>query len=280
MTSAGAYTDDVREPSVAGLFYPRNPDVLHRDLEKFFHDAQGPSRSGTVRGVIAPHAGYPYSGYTAACGYARLGGARYDTVVIVSPSHREFFKGVSVYSGSAYRTPLGTIPIDATLRDELVAASTLVSVSSRGHGEEHAIEVHLPFLQEVLPPFRLLPLVIGHQAAKTCLTFGSDLGGVLRGKNALLVASTDLSHYYPSKVARQLDGVVIGDLEQFDPVRLMNDLESGKGEACGGGPTVAVLTALKELGATTIEVVHRCNSGDVTGDTSSVVGYVAAVIYA
>lgn len=271
---------EVREPAVAGLFYPANAEALRRDIESFYHEVSATTRSGTIRGIIAPHAGYIYSGYTAACGYARLAGAQYDTVVVIAPSHREYFDGVSVYHGSAYQTPLGSIPVNVALRDRLIGASRRVRASELGHGEEHSIEVHLPFLQAVLPDFQLLPLVVGHQTREVCFELGQDLGRLLKGENVLIVASTDLSHYYPSSVANRLDAVVIEDLKQFDEKRLMDDLDGGKAEACGGGPAFAAMMALKALGATTMEVVHHCNSGDVTGDTKSVVGYVAAVAYA
>ena len=272
--------DDIREPAVAGLFYPDNAATLRGDIERLYQQVSGKSRTGTVRGIIAPHAGYMYSGFTAASGYALLGGAQYNTVVIVSPSHREFFEGVSVYPGSAYRTPLGAVSIDTELRDRLVDASDIVQVTAKGHGEEHAVEVHLPFLQVILPSFRLLPLVVGHQSREICFGLGRDLGGVLKGENVLLVASTDLSHYYPATVAQRLDGAVIQDLECFDPEALMDDLEAGKAEACGGGPVIAVMSALKAIGAQRMEVIHHCTSGDITGDTSSVVGYVTAVAFA
>ncbi len=277
MSKRAVEAEDIREPAVAGLFYPDRPEVLREDLDKLYDLAGAQKPRGKVRGIIAPHAGYQYSGYTAACGYARLSGSRYDTVVVVSPSHREYFDGVSVYPGSAYRTPLGVVPVDTGLRDRLVAASPIVEASGKGHREEHAVEVHLPFLQRVLPPFRLLPLVVGHQSREINFRLGHDLAAALAGVDALLVASTDLSHYYPASVARRLDAVVIEDLEKFDPERLMDDIESGKAEACGGGPVIAVLTALKALGVKKLEVVHHCTSGDITGDTSSVVGYVAAV---
>lgn len=273
-------TGSIRKPVVAGLFYPGNSDELRSDLDRLFAQAGTPVRKGTVRGIIAPHAGYIYSGFTAASGYARLGGASYDSVVVVSPSHKEFFKGVSVYPGAAYQTPLGTVAIAENLRERLIQESSVVTASEVGHQKEHAIEVHLPFLQRALPAFRLLPLVIGDQSRDICFELGRALGKVLHGENTLLVASTDLSHYYPSRVANRLDAVVVGDLQQFDEKCLMDDLDSGKAEACGGGPVVAVMTALRALGARTMEVVHHCNSGDVTGDTSSVVGYVAAVAYA
>ena len=271
---------DVRTPAVAGLFYPGNSEALRRDLDSLFRKAKAPRPSGVVRGIVAPHAGYMYSGSTAASGYARLAGARYDTVVVVSPSHREYFEGVSVYPGSAYETPLGTVPVNTGLRERLIAACPTVAASEIGHREEHAIEVHLPFLQKILPPFQLLPIVMGHQSRELCFALGTALGTLLRGENALLVASTDLSHYHPSSVANRLDAIVIEDLKRFDGKGLMDDLDAGKCEACGGGPTVAVMTALAALGVTAMEVVHHCNSGDITGDTSSVVGYVAAVAYA
>jgi AmmeMemoRadiSam system protein B len=280
MSKSRMVAHDVREPAVAGTFYPGEAEALRRDLDALFRNVKVPDHGGVIRGIIAPHAGYMYSGLTAASAYARLSGARYDTVVIVSPSHREAFGGVSVYSGSAYDTPLGTVPVNTLLRERLLAACPIVAATDTGHKEEHAIEVHLPFLQTVLPPFQLLPIVMGNQTREMCFTLGHALGSILRGENALLVASTDLSHFYSSRVANRLDSVVIEDLRRFDEKGLMEDLAEGKCEACGGGPTVAVMAALKTLGAGTMEVVHHCNSGDITGDTSSVVGYVAAVAYA
>jgi AmmeMemoRadiSam system protein B len=280
MTKARMVSRDVREPAVAGSFYPGNSEALRRDLEALFRMVKVPEHGGVIRGIIAPHAGYMYSGLTAASAYARLSGARYDTVIIVSPSHRQFFEGISVYCGSAYDTPLGSVPVNPVLRERLLAACSIVTATDTGHKEEHAIEVHLPFLQKLLPPFQLLPIVMGNQTRDMCFTLGRALGVILRGENVLLVASTDLSHYYPSSVANHLDSVVIEDLKRFDDKGLMDDLDAGKCEACGGGPTVAVMAALKTLGAGTMEVVHHCNSGDITGDTSSVVGYVAAVAYA
>ena len=273
-------TESVRKPAVAGLFYPGDPIELRNDLDRLFQKTKCPERKGIVRGIIAPHAGYMYSGFTAACGYARVAGATYDVVVVVAPSHREYFDNVSVYPGAAYQTPLGQIPIAEGIRDGLLQSCTHVIASEAGHLKEHAIEVHLPFLQRILPEFRLLPLVIGHQSREISFDLGRALGDLLRRGNALLIASTDLSHYYPSSVANRLDAVVVGDLRRFDEEALMDDLDAGRAEACGGGPAVAVMTALRVMGATSMEVVHHCNSGDITGDTSSVVGYVAAVAYA
>jgi hypothetical protein len=218
-----------------------------------------------------------YSGLTAAAGYSTLAGADIETVIVVSPSHREVFPGVSVYPGAAYETPLGSLAVDAELRGALLKATPIVRAVESGHRDEHAIEVQLPFLQQVLGTFKLLPLVMGEQSRASCMALGAALGEVVHGKNVLLVASTDLSHYHPARVAESIDGVTIEDVKRFDEEQLMTDLESGMAEACGGGPAVAVMAALKILGAKRMDVVHHCTSGDITGDTRSVVGYLSAV---
>ena len=275
MSKHGSHEESVRPPAVAGMFYPGDPGELSGTLRTLLESP--PEAQGGIRGVIAPHAGYAYSGRTAAEAYGRLTGARFDTVVVIAPSHREYFEGVSVYPGRAYTTPLGEIPVDAALRDTLVALSGLVRASTAGHGAEHAIEVHLPFLQHVLGEFRLLPLVIGHQTKDVCFGLGAALRALLEGRSALIVASTDLSHFHPDARAREMDSVVIADVKAFDPRALMAHLEEGTAEACGGGPTVAALSALRELGATRLDVVGYATSGDITGDLRSVVGYLSAV---
>jgi len=270
----------VRRPAVAGMFYPGDAGVLRRDVDALLGAAPKHRAGRPILAVIAPHAGYMYSGGTAARAFARLRGALYETVVVVSPSHREFFDGVSVYSGEAYATPLGEIPIDSVLRDELVRTCGHVSASPEGHRSEHAVEVQLPFLQRVLGPFRLLPVVIGNQRRSICMELGERLGALLTGRPALLVASTDLSHYHPAREATMLDDVFIRVLERGDEEAMMRALEEGSTEACGGGPVVTVLHAARAMGRAAVEVVARSTSGDITGDNQSVVGYVSAVAYA
>jgi MEMO1 family protein len=268
----------IRPAAVAGMFYPASALELRRDVSALLGRMKPQKEDRRdIRGIISPHAGYAYSGYTAAHGYAMLSGAGYETVVIVSPSHREYFEGVSVYPGDAYETPLGIVEVDGGFRDGLIAASGFVVASARGHAAEHAIEVQLPFLQEVLPPFMVLPIVMGDQRPELCIGLGEALAGILRGRNVLLVASTDLSHFHPFDVAARLDGVMISDVKEFDYEKLLQDLEACRTEACGGGPTVAVMAALAHLGVSKMEVVHYSNSGDVTGDYSSVVGYLSAI---
>jgi hypothetical protein len=268
----------IRASAVAGVFYPADPGELARTIAGMIRGEDVVGSPG-VRGIIAPHAGYLYSGPTAARAYGRLARGAYDIVVVVAPSHREYFEGVSVYDGEAYRTPLGTVPVERDLRDALIQAAPFVRSSAEGHGEEHAVEVHLPFLQSALGPFSFLPVVIGHQTPETCFALGEALGGLLRHRRALIVASTDLSHFHSDSEAREIDAVVIGDVRGFDPRALMSHLTEGSAEACGGGPVVAVMTALKSLGATRVEVMEYATSGDVTGDRRSVVGYLSAVAF-
>jgi AmmeMemoRadiSam system protein B len=268
----------IREPAVAGMFYPGDRLTLDREVDALIKRAEVRKIKGELRGLISPHAGYIYSGYTAASGYRLLEGKSVQTVVIIAPSHREYFRGISVFSGSAYSTPLGILEVDDELRSELVREGGVIEASLSGHREEHAIEVQLPFLQKVLADFRILPIVMGDQGRDFCVALGKRLGKILRERNALLVASSDLSHYYPYDVACKLDQVVINDVQEFSEERLLKDLDSQRAEACGGGPIVAMLIAAKELGADKVEVLHYCNSGDVTGDKDGVVGYLSAAV--
>lgn len=276
--------EKVRFPAVAGLFYPDVPSILNAEIEKMFErvrDIIGDKEiNGEIKAIIAPHAGYMYSGQTAAIAYSFVRGKDYDTVVVVSPSHREYFDAISIYYGKSYKTPLGEIEIDFEIAEKIVGMGNgLIEFSSHGHKTEHAVEVHLPFLQKALNHFKLVPIVMGDQKADYCFRLGDILGEVLSGRNVLLVASTDLSHYYPYEVAIKFDKIVINDVANFDEEKLMSDLEQQICEACGGGPTVAVMRAAKKLGADKSEVLYYCNSGDVTGDKTGVVGYLSAVLF-
>ena len=234
--------------------------------------------------LVVPHAGYVYSGQVAAHAYKELEGLDYDTVFVISPSHSAHFRGASVYDGGAYQTPLGEVTTEVVLAEELASLSKVVEISDQGHASgsgqgEHALEVQLPFLQIVLGNFKLVPIVMGEQDLTTSEALGKSIAVVASGKRALIVASSDLSHFHPSEAAERLDQVVIDDFNAFDHRHLAGDLARGRAEACGGGPMVAAMTASKELGATRCETIKYAHSGHVSGDYSSVVGYMAGVIY-
>ena len=272
-------TAKIRKPAVAGMFYPEDPEDLRSMVDTLLAAADPVPPEGRIAGFILPHAGYPYSGLTAAYGYKLLASRMPDTVVIISPSHREYFNGISVYDGDEFLTPLGSLTIDRKLRDRLTATEPRIRPGENGHRREHAIEVHLPFLQRLGGRPAILPIVMGDQNRTWCFLLGEALAATISGSNTVVIASSDLSHYHSADEAGRLDAVIERDIADGDYERLMRNLESGRTEACGGGPAVSTLLAAARLGAQRTRILHRCHSGDVTGDDSSVVGYLSAVIH-
>ncbi len=278
-----AADSDIRKPAVAGMFYPAAPGELAKTIAGFFAEVDKPRIGGYPIGLIAPHAGYPYSGRLATRAYKLLEGHQYDTVVVISPSHTVFFQGASVYDGGGYETPLGVVEIDRELSAQVAGIHPAVYLSRKGHATgatrgEHALEVQLPFLQVVLGHFRLVAIVMGDQEEDTVRALGEVLAAALTGTNSLLVASTDLSHFHAEKQARRLDARVQDAVDRYDPVLLQETLSSGQGEACGGGPMAAVMMASKRLGGTEVAFTDYTTSGESTGDFENVVGYLAAAI--
>ncbi|UCD64778.1 MAG: AmmeMemoRadiSam system protein B [Candidatus Zixiibacteriota bacterium] len=274
---------DIRKPAVAGLFYPSGATELTKDIATFYSQVDKVPVAGSPLALVVPHAGYPYSGRTAAKAYKLLEGEEYDSVIVVSPSHRVFFKGSSVYNGAGYETPLGVVEIDKELSAKIASIHPAVYFSNMGHASgatrgEHALEVQLPFLQIVLGKFKLVAIVMGDQEEDSISSLGETLAAALKGTNTLVVASTDLSHFHPQKVANRLDSAVQAAVERFDPDMLIDTLESGKGEACGGGIVAAVLKAARRLGGESVQVLEYTTSGETTGDYQEVVGYLSAVV--
>jgi len=268
--------EKIRESVIAGSWYPDNPQALRREIEKYLDQAKPPSFEGELAGVVVPHAGYRYSGGVAAYAYKLLRDRYFDRVLILAPSHRAHFKGASVYPLGGYRTPLGIVPPDRELIEALLQHPHLIGYVPEADAQEHSLEIQLPFLQVVLPEFRLTPIVMGDQSFEFCTQLAEVIADLCRDKKVLLIASSDLSHYHPYKDAKRLDQIVLDRMAEFDPRGLSQDLYQGKCEACGGGPITAVMLAVQKLGANKSKVLHYANSGDVTGDTQGVVGYMAA----
>ncbi len=267
---------DIRRSVIAGTWYPGTKAELARTVDGFLANVKKEELGGELMGLIAPHAGYVYSGQVAAYAYKQLEGLDFPIVAVVSPVHRMFVGRYAVTAKRYYETPLGLVEVDGELVDALDEAVGLNRVE---RDDEHSLEIQLPFLQRVLGRFKLLPVMMGDQSLPACRALGEALAGVLRGRRALLVASTDLSHFHPYDTAVRLDRVVLDHIEKFDPEGLALDLERGRCEACGGGPVIAVMLAAKALGANRARVLKYANSGDVTGDRWQVVGYVAGAIY-
>lgn len=270
----------VRETAVAGFFYSKEKETLQREVAMVLENSQALDGVKKIYGLVAPHAGYMYSGGVAARAYRQIVDRNFDVVVVISPSHHVYFEEVSVFDGDAYRTPLGTIQIDKELAAELEAEHPSIILSSLGHGnEEHALEVQLPFLQYVLDDFKLLPIVMGNQDEANISALSEALSKILKNKNALLVASSDLSHYHSYDKAALLDKVVVESINKFDDQKLFSDWQNRVCELCGGGPVLAVMKACRSLGAGKSKVLLYRNSGDVTGDKAQVVGYLSAMFY-
>lgn len=268
----------IREPHVAGMFYPSDPQELQNQIKSYLREAKVDLKAQKVAGLISPHAGYIYSGKTAAYGYKTIMNKKYKTVFVISPSHREYFHGVSIYSGDAYKTPLGVIPVNKELREQLVNSSEIIHEGIEGHRAEHALEVQLPFLQLMLKDFELVPIVIGDQRKEFIYDLADAISKVI-DDDTLIVASSDLSHFYSKTQAQALDSRIVNHLNHFNFEELQNDLENKRCEACGGGGIVALLKSLKNKSYSNIKVVSYSDSSDVTGDESEVVGYLSAVIY-
>ncbi len=271
----------IRKPAVAGMFYPGQKETLQREVAMYLENSKQEEIVTRVYGLVSPHAGYMYSGGVAARAYRQLMDRDIDTVVVISPSHRIYFEEVSVYDGDAYETPIGMIPTDKDLARKIADTHPNLILSGMGHDiEEHALEVQLPFLQHVLDQFKLVPIVMGDQKSENVIALADALSKNLRNRKAVIVASSDLSHYHSSDKAVLLDQVVVEDLNNFDDIKLEQDLQNGVCEMCGGGPVLSTMKACKALGARKSKVLLYRNSGDVTGDRSQVVGYLAAMFYA
>ncbi|HDR06556.1 MAG TPA: AmmeMemoRadiSam system protein B [Candidatus Coatesbacteria bacterium] len=264
----------VRAPAVAGSFYPAPPEALKRQVEELLRRAEVEPLCG-VRALVAPHAGYVYSGAVAACAYASIGENAFRRAAVVAPTHRVPFDGVSAYIGEAFETPLGPVEVDLEALAALSAAYPLKVVAA-AHELEHSLEVQLPFIQAALPGARLVPLLMGSQDEETARGLGEALAAVF-AEETLVVASSDLSHYHEDSVARVLDGVVEGHVRSLEPARFLRAVESGQAAACGAGPMAAAMFYARAVGATVPRVVAYATSGDVTGDRRQVVGYLSAV---
>jgi len=273
---------DVRPSPIAGTWYEGNAEALARNVDEYLSDAKLPELDGDVVAVIAPHAGHVYSGSVAGYAFAALRDRKPDLVVVVAPMHQYYSEHLITTSHDAYRTPLGDIPVDKEALNELDAllkADLGFGLSPVSKDPEHSLEIELPFLQRALKSdWKLLPIMVRAQKPQVSERLGKALAQVLRDKNFVLVASTDLSHFYNQNAAITFDRAMLDAIESFDPDGAFELDRTEKGFACGLGAFTAVLWASRGLGANKARVLRHATSGDVTGDYSSVVGYGAAVV--
>jgi MEMO1 family protein len=303
----------LRPAAVAGRWYPDSSVLLAAEVDDYLARAPVEPLPRGARALVAPHAGLMYSGPVAAFAYNVVRNEQYSAVVLVGPSHFVPFQGVSVWAGGAWETPFGQVAVDSDLAAAIRLESRGVVVElAAAHAREHSLEMQLPFIAHLLPGVPIVPLAMGHQTRATAFALGDAIGRALRewppsssapppartgeARHAsirgprrdrvgaghgevLLVASSDLSHYEDAATATALDAVVIRHVDDVNPDALMTAIEREPRHACGGGPMVAVLRAARQLGASRATVLRYADSGDVSGDKSSVVGYMAAAIW-
>lgn len=279
--------DDVRRSLIAGSWYPGSPEALARTVDEYLAQADYIATPDELIALISPHAGYPYSGPTAAYAYRQLQNRAYDTVVLLGPSHRDNFAPIAVSNTKYYWTPLGAVELDAEF---INALARKVSIQRVGQDHEHSLEIQLPFLQRALGTFKLVPImlglpfyIVGESARRICEQLANALADLARGQRVLLVASSDLSHLDDYTAVKTFDARTEELIAAFDVDGLSRYFwQDGECRACGDAPIVTALLAARALGADRVRVLHRTNSGDVTGEREHadyVVGYMAVGVY-
>jgi AmmeMemoRadiSam system protein B len=271
-----------RPSAVAGTWYPGTAGALAREVDAYLADVELVPR-GRVDAIIAPHAGIMFSGPVAAHAYkAAAACGPYDAAILVGPSHFVGFDGVALYPSGAFESPLGPASIDEALARDLCQLSPLIVERPQAHGREHSLEMQLPFLKRLLPDLPIVPLLMAFQTRETIDALAGALSRVAPDRRILLVASSDLSHYLDATAAATHDGRVTSCAAGFDPERLLDLFEQypegqrGRYVACGGGPIISVMLAARERGARQGRVLKYGHSGEISGDNSGVVGYLAA----
>jgi len=279
---------DVRDPAVAGKFYPESAAKLRLAIEKFLQDAV-PVKVKKPIAIIVPHAGYIFSGQICADGFKQVSNQKYDVIVILGTNHTSAdFQRISLYPGNGFRTPLGTAQVEKNIISSLKKADPADCTLDKSlHESEHSVEVMVPFIQVVFPKAKIVPVVVGSQDMQTCIRFGQALAKVLKNKNALIVASSDLSHYPAAEDANIVDRETLAAIAKLEPAAFRATLQAHRDRkipnlytsACGEAPIIAAMTAAKSLGADGGVIISYANSGDVSvGERSRVVGYGAVAL--
>ena len=272
----------VRPSPIAGSWYSADPAALANEIKGYLSSAKILPLSGDLVGLISPHAGYFYSGPTAGYAYRATLNMQFDLCVVVSPLHNYLPYPLLSSAHSAYATPLGQVEVDHDLLADLdrqLVENGMPGLQLIANDREHSLEIQLPFLQTALEePFRLLPLMVRTADAQMLEKTGSILADLVRDQKTLLVASTDLSHFYDEKTANGFDKVMLEQMSQFSPAGVLQAEADEEGFACGSGAVAVVLWASKALGADKVTLLHHSTSANSSGDTSSVVGYGALAI--
>ena len=260
---------DIRHPAVAGRFYPADPETLRKDVEIYLHSTQPKS---SALGCVVPHAGYIYSGHVAGAVLSKI--EIPSRVILMCPNHTGRGAPLAINRQGSWMTPLGEVPIDSDLASRLRQACPMLYEDTEAHRTEHAAEVELPFLQVLHPNVKFVPIAIGTADFAVLEGLGHAIANVISDSgNVLIIASSDMNHYESDAVTRIKDNKAIDKILALDPRGLHDVVQQEKITMCGFGPTVAMLTAARQLGARSAELVKYATSGDISGDRDMVVGY-------
>lgn len=276
-----------RPPAVSGIFYPSNPFELQKSIEQSFLNMNfGPGKMPPsldrkkIYGIISPHAGYAYSGSVAANGYYQVSNMNYETVIMTGPNHYGIGSGVATMRQSLWKTPLGDVEVNTDFADT-ISKNTVIDMDDFSHIRDHCLEVQLPFLQCIRKDdtFRIVPIIMNLQDIETAKDVGRTIAQAITSAstNALLIASSDFTHYEPNEEAHRKDIELIDTILSLDVSSFYTVLERLDISACGYGAIASIMIAVKELGASKAELLKYATSGDITGDKSSVVGYASIV---
>ncbi|MFP4498655.1 MAG: AmmeMemoRadiSam system protein B [Vulcanimicrobiota bacterium] len=270
----------IREPAVAGAFYDGDAESLRKTVEQFINNAKDVEVPGKLIGIVSPHAGYIYSGSVAGYSYKQIMGRKYKTVIVLAPSHRARFPGVSVIPCGKYKTPLGEVSIDEEMAKKIMARdSNSFNFIEQAHSNEHSLEVQVPFLQVALGEgWKIVPIVYGTPDVKTCSMVSEAIAANYAPEDLLIVASTDMSHYHPYDIAREKDRKCIDLITHMDLEGLASSLGQRESELCGMGPVITMMILTSALGGSAKELKYA-NSGDTAGTESEVVGYASIAFY-
>ncbi len=270
----------IRKSAVAGSWYSSNPDELRDEISQYLENAKLASIDGEIFALISPHAGYAYSGFTAANSYKQIMGNKYDAVIVIAPSHREMFYGVSVFDGDGYETPLGVVPVEKTIAKAIVNNNDKIRFSTDGHHDEHSLEIQLPFLQMAVPDLKIVPIVFWDHSWQNCQLLANAITKAVKGKKVLVVASSDLYHGNSYKDCNNTDNNTLKQVTELEPEKLCQGFERQHFMACGAGGIVVAEIVAMNLGANKAKIIYQTNSNDVTGSKGGyVVGYGAVAIY-
>lgn len=282
--SSGSNSSDkgpIRKSAVAGTFYPGSTVELDKTVTTFLDNAKPATPRGELFAMVVPHAGYVYSGQVAAYGFKNLVGKNIDTVILIGNSHHAAFRGISIFGGGSFETPLGQVEVDSELAAAIKKESNIFNSDTSAHIPEHSIEVELPFLQKTLKNFKIVPILFGNTLNSDYKILAEAIVKNIQGKNVLLIASSDLSHYPSYRDAKIIDEGVINAILSGNTEILDNTVVKLSAQrfpnvatvACGIDAIEAVMAAAKMMGANEIKLLNAANSGNVSNERSKVVGY-------